>query len=220
MSAQKTVRALVVDDHPLFRQGIVDVLDAQPDFVVVGQAGDGTEALVKARELRPDLVVMDIVMPGSDGVEATRRIKEEMPDACVVMLTVRDDDASLLAAIEAGAQCYVLKTARAEELLPVLRGALRGESAIPPALMKGVLEELRRLSGHDPAAPEAKRPCLTGREREVLALIVQGATDKEIAQAISLSLYTVKDHVSHILRKLGCDNRYEAAHLAKEHRLV
>ncbi|MDR5694796.1 MAG: response regulator transcription factor [Armatimonadota bacterium] len=220
MSTQQTIRTLVVDDHALFREGLVGILNAQPDFEVVGEAADGTEAVVKARELVPDLVLMDILLPGTNGLEATRLIKQELPATCIVVLTVRDDDEALFQAIRAGAQGYLLKTARSQELLEYLRGAVRGEAAIPPILASRILEEFRRLSQRAPRAPEGAILPLTHREQEVLRLVARGATDKEIANALCVSVNTVKSHMRNILSKLHLNRRYEAALFAIREGLI
>ncbi len=214
------IRVLLVDDHALFREGLANILAAQPDFEIVGEAEDGLEAVVKAEELRPDLILMDITMPGCDGIEATRRIKQRLPDVVVVMLTVRDEAEKLFEAIRAGAQGYLLKNVRAREMLDLLRGAMRGEAAITPTLAGLILEEFRRLSRVALPTEEAEAISLTFREREVLALIAEGASDKEIAERLGISLYTVKSHVRNILAKLHVSSRYEAAHRARQQGLV
>ncbi len=131
---EKVVRVMLVDDHGLFREGLAMIIGSQPDMLVVGEAGDGLEAVVKAGELKPDLVLMDIQMPGMDGIEATRRIKKELPASTIVMLTVRDDEEKLFEAIKSGAQGYLLKTMQAPALIDMLHRALAGEVAIPPRL--------------------------------------------------------------------------------------
>lgn len=212
---------MVVDDHALFREGLVAILQAQPDFKVVGEAGEGMEALVKARELLPDLVLMDIRMPGMDGLEATRSIKNELPETRIVILTVRDEDEKLFDAIRAGAQGYLLKTVRAQELLKQLRAAVRGEPALTPQLASRMLQEFRRLSKWAAAFPTEEEPeVLTPREQEVLDLVVQGATNEEIAEMLSISIHTVKSHVRHILSKLHVSSRREAARYAQRKGLV
>lgn len=212
------LRVLVVDDHALFREGIVGILNAQPDIRVVGQASDGLEALVMARDLRPHIVLMDVTMPGTDGIEATRGLKQEFPDMRVIMLTVREESDLLFEAIKAGADGYLLKTIRAQQLVEMLRAAQRGEAAITPQLAARMVEEFRRLARLAPAPAsgevEALNP-LTAREREVLAMIAQGATDREIAQSLTVSVYTVKAHVRSLLQKLQVGSRQDAARLAR-----
>jgi DNA-binding NarL/FixJ family response regulator len=212
-------RVLLVDDHVLFREGLGWILASQPDMEVVGEAGDGLEALVKTRALKPDLVLMDIQMPGMDGLEATQLIKKEFPDITVVMLTVRGDDEQLFTAIKLGAQGFLLKDIRSREMLEMLHSALRGEAALSPALAGRVLDEFRRLSQHAVLDGEDDLS-LTQREGEVLGQIAHGASDKEIAAALSLSLHTVKTHVRNILAKLQVSSRREAARLARQKGLL
>lgn len=208
------IRVLLVDDHALFREGLALIISSQPDLTVVGEASDGLEAAVKAAELKPDLILMDIQMPGMDGIEATRRIKRELPAATIVMLTVRDDEEKLFDAIKSGAQGYLLKQMQSKELIEMIRRALAGEVAIPPRLAGQMLEEFRRLSQLEPRE-ESEATALTGRELEVLNLVAQGRTDKEIAQSLSLSIHTVKTHLRSILAKLQVSGRKEAVRLAK-----
>jgi DNA-binding NarL/FixJ family response regulator len=214
------IRVLLADDHALFREGLAGIIAAQPDFEVVGEAGDGLEASVKAQELVPDLILMDIGMPGCDGLEATRRIKQELPAVTIVMLTVRDEEEKLFEAIKNGAQGYLLKNMRSQEILALLRGAVQGEAAITPALAGRMLEEFRRLSREAPWAPEEEDAALTRRELEVLGLVAEGATDKEIAESLCISLHTVKSHMRNILAKLHVSGRSEAARYARHKGLV
>lgn len=205
---------LLADDHQLFREGLCGILSTQPDFNVVGEAADGLEAVVKARQLKPDMIIMDVSMPRMDGVEATRQIKKDLPEATIVMLTVRDEDEKLFEAIKSGAQGYLLKTIRSRDLLTMLRAAARGEAALTPQLGGRMLEEFRRLSDHAPDTPTDDIPALTPREQEVLALVAQGATDKEIAGELVISIHTAKSHMRNILSKLHLCHRYEAAQYA------
>lgn len=213
-------RVLLADDHQLFREGLANILNAQSDFEVVGEASDGLEVLVKARKLTPDLILMDVGMPGCDGVEATQRIKQELADVVIVMLTVRDEDEKLFEAIKSGAQGYLLKSIRSRELLSMLRGAVRGEPAITPALGGRMLEEFRRLSQQARRLPEEDVPSLTRREQEVLSLVAQGASDQEIAQSLTISIHTVKSHMRNILSKLHLSRRHEAALYALREGLI
>jgi len=212
-------RVLLADDHALFREGLAGIINAQPDFRVVGEASDGLEVFVKAQELKPDLILMDVQMPGMDGLEATRQIKQVLPATVIVMLTVRDDDEKLFQALKNGAQGYLLKDIPSKEMLAMLRGALKGEAALSPALAARVLAEFRRLSAGGIAAQEDDSG-LTEREQQALAQVAQGATDKEIAEALSISLNTVKTHMRNILAKLQVSTRREAAKVAKSKGLV
>ena len=211
----RRARVLLVDDHALFREGLAGIIGAQPDLEVVGEANDGLEATVKARELKPDLVLMDVQMPGVDGLEATRQIKQALPEATIVILTVRDDDEKLFEALKGGAQGYLLKDIRSQEMLEMLRGALRGEAALSPALAGRVLGEFRRLSKHGSGGKEDDAR-LTEREQQVLLEVSRGATDKEIATALNISLNTVKSHIRNILAKLQVNTRRKAARAAQE----
>lgn len=213
-------RILLADDHALFREGLGIIIASQPDMEVVGEAGDGLEAVVKALELKPDLVLMDIHMPGCDGLEATRKIKTALPDTTIVILTVRDDEEKLFEAIRSGAQGYLLKNIHSREMLEMLRGALRGEAAIPPRLAGRMLEEFRRMSRQGRPSTGDEPDLLTPRELEVLGCVAQGMTDKEIATHLTLSLHTVKTHLRNILSKLQVRSRREAVRLAKDRGIV
>jgi len=214
------IRVLLADDHALFREGLAGIISAQPDMQVVGEADDGLEAIIKAGELKPDLILMDIQMPGCDGLEATYRIKKELPETVIIMLTVRDDEEMLFEAIKNGAQGYLLKSIRSREMLEMLRGSLRGEAAISPVMAGRMLEEFRRLSQQAPGESSSETDKLTHREQEVLSLVAQGLSDKEISVQLSISLYTVKSHLRNILSKLQVSSRREAARLAKSKGLV
>lgn len=218
------IRILLVDDHSLFREGIAGVLNGQPDMEVVGESSDGLEAVVMARNLRPDVVLMDVTMPGTDGIEATRLIKLEQPDVRIIMLTVHDEENKLFEAIRYGAQGYLLKTIRARELVEMLHSAYNGEAAISPMLAMRIMDEFRRLSLNAPSGlvegEESSMSQLTPREREVLTLIGRGMSDREIAVELTVSVYTVKSHVRAVLHKLQVASRHEAARLARQERLT
>lgn len=214
------IRVLLADDHQLFREGLANILDAQPDFEVVGEADDGLEVFVQARELQPDLILMDIGMPGCDGVEATQHIKAAMPSITIVMLTVQDEDEKLFEALQNGAQGYLLKSIRSWDLVAMLRGAMKGEAAIPPALGGRMLEEFRRLSRQADRSTAGETVALTAREQDVLGLVAEGATDQEISDRLSISIHTVKTHVRNILAKLQLNRRHEAAQFALREGLI
>jgi len=212
-------RVLLADDHALFREGLAGIINAQPDLQVVGEANDGLEAFVKAQELKPDLILMDVQMPGMDGLEATRQIKQVLPETVIVMLTVRDDDEKLFEALKNGAQGYLLKDIQSREMLAMLRSALKGEAALSSALAGRMLSEFRRLSKG--GIPEQEDDSgLTEREQQVLLQASQGASDKEIAEALTISLNTVKTHIRNILAKLHVRTRREAARVARGRGLV
>lgn len=209
-------RILLVDDHDLFREGLASLINAQPDLEVVGQALDGLEAYALARQLHPDLIVMDIKMPICDGLEATRLIRAEWPEARILILTVHDEDEKLFEAIKCGACGYLLKNTNSVDFLKGVRAALAGEAALPPKLAARLLQEFARLANRPAAGgsyPEAHG--LTLREQEVLQLLADGLGDKEIALQLALSLHTVKTHVRNILNKLHANNRRQAASLAQ-----
>lgn len=210
------MRILLVDDHILFRKGLAQLLNSQPDFQVVGEAGDGFEALDKARELMPDLILMDINMPGCDGREATRLIKQALPYVVIVMLTVSDDDQDLFAALKNGAQGYLLKKMDPEDLFAQLRGLARGEAPLSRLLASRILNEFSRTAAPDAACERE----LTARERQVLQHVALGLTNREIAEKLVLSENTVKNHLRNILAKLHLENRVQAAAYALREGLV
>jgi DNA-binding NarL/FixJ family response regulator len=213
-------RVLIVDDHLLFREGVRNILKDQPDFEVVGEASDGVEGIIKASNLLPDLILMDVTMPVCGGLEATQKIKEALPEVTIVMLTVSDDDENVFEAIRNGAQGYLLKSISSGEMLASLRGALRGEAAITRALGGRMLKEFQRMGkkGNDNRAENLVS--LTIREQEVLKLVSQGKTNKEIAQTLNVSIHTIKSHMRKILAKLHLEKRQEAALYARREGLI
>jgi DNA-binding NarL/FixJ family response regulator len=213
-------RVLIADDHALIREGIAEILRAQDDFRVIGQASDGAEAVARTRELAPDIVLMDLSMPGMDGLAATRLLTDGQHGWKVVILTIAADREGLIAAINAGASGYLLKTMSAADLLGALRRMREGEPALAPTLTGSVMDELRRLSSHSAQAPLGPPVVLTRREEEVLALVAQGASDRQIARTLCVSLYTVKSHVRSILAKLNAHGRHEAARYARREGLL
>jgi DNA-binding NarL/FixJ family response regulator len=204
-------RLLLADDHALFREGLARLFAYEDDFDVVGEADNAAAAVETAQRLQPDLILMDVDMPNGGGIEATRRIKALLPETKVVMLTVHDDDETLFNAIKAGAQGYLVKSIHAAEMLEMLRGMVRGEAPISRSMAGRILEEFRRSSRSDVAAPQDASAALTLREQEVLELVSQRYTNKEIAQRLVISEYTVKNHLSNILNKLHLRSRAEAA---------
>ena len=214
------IRVLLADDHHLFREGLANILNSQPDFETVGEAKDGLEALIKAQELKPDLILMDVGMPVCDGLEATQRIKQELPEVTIVMLTVRNENEKLFEAIRNGAQGYLLKSIRRQELLSLLRGAMQGEAAITPALGGRMLEEFRRIDRQKAEEQAEAQTILTAREQEVLVLVAAGASNKEVAEKLNLSIHTIKSHMRKILAKLQLTSRREAASFARREGLI
>jgi DNA-binding NarL/FixJ family response regulator len=201
-----TMRVLVADDHSLFRDGIVSLLEAA-GFTVIGQVGDGVAAVAAARDLQPDLVLMDITMPEMTGLEALRQMRAEMPDIQVVMLTVSDADEDLFEAIRLGARGYLLKSLNANEFLEILEGIKRGEAALTRKTAAQLMDGFATLSHDKSRAADI----LTRREFQLLQLLVEGLPNKAIAERMSLSENTVKYHIKNILQKLGVQNRTEAA---------
>ena len=204
------IRVLVADDHAVVRAGIVALLGDEPDIEVVGEAVDGVEAVELAAALTPDLVVMDVRMPRLTGDEATARILAETPGVRVLVLTTYESDASILAAIEAGASVYLLKAAPAEELLAGVRSVAAGEVALSPAIAAQLVARVRQ------PAP----PALTPRETEVLRLVATGLTNKQIGERLHLGEATVKTHLLRTFDKLGVSDRTRAVTLAMERGLL
>jgi DNA-binding NarL/FixJ family response regulator len=203
------IRILVADDHPLFREGVVHSLAAQADLEVVGEAASGEEALKLARDLVPDVVLLDISMPGWGGIVTAEKITIACPAAKVMMLTVMEDESKLLAAFKAGARAYVLKGISAHELARVVRSVAEGEAYVTPSLAAGILVALSRS-----AAPQDPLEELSEREAEILKLVVQGLTNREIGERLHLSEKTIKHYITNILEKLHVRSRMEAAMLA------
>ena len=209
---------LLVDDHLLFRKGLAQLLDSQPDFEVIGEAPDGIEAVKQAKALNPDLVLMDINMPNRDGFEATRRIKAQMPDMQVVMLTVSEDEDDLKEAVQCGASGYLLKNLSPETLFQQLRGLMSGETPISRAMTGKLFSQLAQQG--QPLAQLTSVEKLSSREGQVLALVVNGYSNQEIANKLGIAHNTVKNHLRNILAKLGVRNRAQAAAYAVSHGLV
>lgn len=208
------IRVLVVDDHAVVREGLRAFLELQEGIEVAGEAEDGQEAVEKAADLRPDVILMDLAMPRLDGVAAMRALRESVPKARVVVLTSFLDDEKLLPALRAGAAGYLLKNAQPQELARAVRAAYAGETLLDPVVAARLVDTLAVDGGEDPLDR------LTPREREVLILIGRGFPNKRIAQELGLSEKTVKTHVGHVLAKLGVSDRTQAAVLAVRAGLV
>ena len=205
------IRILVADDHPLFREGVVHSLASERDIAVVGQATSGEEALRLARDLLPDVVLLDVTMPGWGGLATAAKLATACPAIKVIMLTVVEDEDKLLAAFSAGARGYVLKGVSARELAEVVRGVERGEVYVSPSLAASILVALTHKQPADPLGE------LTEREHDILKLVGEGLTNREIGERIHLSEKTVKHYVTNILQKLQVRSRVEAALLAARH---
>jgi DNA-binding NarL/FixJ family response regulator len=208
MKMTEPIEILVVDDHPLFRQGVVNSLALDPGFSVVAETDSGEEALALARKLLPNVVLLDISMPGWNGIVTAERIAMACPATVIVMLTGSDDKDKLLAALKAGARAYVLKGVSAKELAAVVRAAVAGEVYVSPSIAAEMLVSLTQGKAPDPLQE------LTDREREILALIGNGLTNREIGEKIFLSEKTIKHYVTNILQKLQVRSRVEAALVA------
>ena len=212
------IRVLLVDDQLLFRKGLRALLEDQEDMEVVGEASDGLQGAGLVETTHPDVVIMDLNMPVCDGIEGTRIIKSQYPDVAVIMLTVSDEEEELFAAIKNGAGGYLLKDLKPEELFASIRGVMKGESPIGPALATKLLREFRsRTWRDDDAGPER---ALTSRELEVLQLVTEGRSNAEIAATLYIVEGTVKNHLHNILEKLHLENRLQAATYAIRQGLV
>ena len=221
-TAPPPIRLLVVDDHTLFRRGLVALLAADARFVVVGEAGDASEAQRRAEALQPDVILLDNHLPGVAGVDALAGLREAAPQARALMLTMSEDEADLAAALRGGACGYLLKTVDGDALAQSIVRTMRGESVVSPE-MTGKLVAAFQANSAAAAAPPAAAPApadpidsLSPRERQILGHIARGASNKEIGRALDIAETTVKIHVQHILRKLGFASRVQAAVYASE----
>ncbi|HEX5641168.1 MAG TPA: response regulator transcription factor [Thermoleophilia bacterium] len=221
MTESAPIRVLIVDDHQVVRRGLRTFLELHDDLDVVGEAGDGLEAVEQAAALRPDVVLMDIVMPRLDGIEATRRIKEQSAAVGVIALTSFAGDDQVLPALEAGASSYLLKDVSPEELVEAIRAVHRGEPRLHPDALRKVMEAaMGPRADEAPARAPSPPGDLTERELEVVALVAQGLSNREIAETFVLSEKTVKTHIGHILAKLELKDRTQLAIYALKHGLA
>jgi DNA-binding NarL/FixJ family response regulator len=211
------IRILVVDDHPVVRDGLVAMLGTQPDFVVAGEAATGPAAIAQAEALRPDVILLDLELPELDGVQVLEQLRTRCPEVHAIVFTAFDTDERILSALRAGAQGYLLKGAPRDELFRAIRVVHAGGSLLQPVVTARLL---RHVGGEAEDAPAPAPEALTEREREVLGLLAQGRSNKEIAAALTITERTVKFHVSAILGKLGASNRTEAVTLAMQRGLV
>ena len=204
------IRALIVDDHPVTREGLRTALELSDDVVVVvGEASSGEEAVERARELEPDVVFMDVRMPGMDGIEATRRIRQAAPTTKVILITIDESRGAISEAIQAGVSGYLLKDASPDSLVDAAKNAIEGNAVIHPQLTKTFIEEVRLGEGGTPkAAPLSKR------EREILQKVADGSTTRQVATELGISPHTVKTHLERIFEKLGANDRAQAVAIA------
>ena len=210
---ERTIRVLIADDHAVFREGLRAVLGSEPGMSVVGEAATGNGVVESAAELRPDVILMDIQMPGINGIEATRRILSANPNIGVVVLTMFEDDDSVFSAMRAGARGYVLKGADPSEILKVLRAVAGGEAYFGPEIARRLVDF---FSAPKVASPEEALPELTARERDILSLIAQGHSNAKIAARLFVSPNTVRNHITHIFAKLQVTDRAQAIIRARE----
>ena len=212
-----TIRIMIVDDHEVVRSGLKSILEPEDDLEVVGEASSGSEAVEKVAQLDPNLVLMDIRMEEMSGIEACRLIKSSHPQVNVLMLTSFGEEEAVMASIMAGASAYLLKNVGRTELIRAIRGVAGGQNLLDPAVTKRVMERLAQLTVKE---EEREVAGLSGREKEVLALVARGSTNKESAGKLVISEHTARNHLSRILDKLGLTRRSEAAVFAAEHGLL
>jgi len=210
------IRILVADDHPVVRDGLLAMLGTQPDFLVVGDASTGGEAVEQTALVHPDVILLDLEMPEVDGVEALRRLRATFPEVRVIVFTAFDSDERIVEALRAGAQGYLLKGAPRDEIFGAIRVVREGGSLLQPVVASKLLRHMSRRDGDPGSSPDP----LTVRETDVLRLLARGKTNKEIATELVISLRTVKFHVSAVLAKLGAGNRTEAVTIAAQKGLV
>jgi two-component system response regulator NreC len=211
-----SIRILIADDHGVLRAGLRSLLNAEPDLEVVGEVGDGEEALRLTRALQPDIVLMDVSMPGCGGIEATRQLKEIAPGVRVLILTVHEDTSLLQQAIQEGASGYILKRAAESELVNAIRAVYRGDLYIHPALTRALLSGTSLM----PADEQVSVGVLSPREVEVLRLIAQGYTNRQIADLLTISVRTVESHRANLMSKLNLHSRVELVRYANDHNLI
>ena len=217
---QDPIRVLIVDDHALFRRGLQMVLEGEPDIDVVGEASDGSEAVKKAEDATPDVVLMDVRMPKRSGIEATRVIKDTLPSTRILMLTISDEEADLYEAIKAGASGYLLKEISIDEVANAVRQVNQGQSLISPSMASKLLNEFATMVKRRDERSQMPGPRLTERELQVLRLVAKGLNNKDIGDDLFISENTVKNHVRNILEKLHLHSRMEAVVYAVREKLL
>lgn len=211
-----SINILIADDHGVLRAGLRALLNAEPDFRVVDEAADGAEALRLAGQLSPDIVLLDVSMPGMSGIQVTRRLKEMLPQIRILILTVHEDESLLREAIRAGASGYIVKRAVESELIDAIRAVWHGNLYVHPAMTHALLKDLTP----EPVTQKMPLEPLTPREIEVIGLIAQGYTNRQVAESLNLSVRTVESHRSHITSKLGLRSRLELVRYAQDHGLL
>jgi two-component system response regulator NreC len=212
-----TIRILIADDHGVLRAGLRALLSAESELEVVDEASNGNEALAKAKEFQPDVVLLDISMPGSSGIEVTRDLKEILPETRVLILTLHEDEGLLQEAIQAGASGFIIKRAVESELIDAIRAVWRGDLYVHPAMTRALLKE---MTAAPTVTKEAPVEALTPREIEVLRLIAQGYTNRQMAGMLSISVRTVESHRSNLMGKLDLHSRVELVRYARENNLI
>jgi DNA-binding NarL/FixJ family response regulator len=219
-AAVDPIRVMIVDDHALFRRGLIMVLESEEGVDVVAEAEDGEEAIRKAEEFAPDVVLMDVRMPRVSGIEATRSISEVVPSARILMLTVSDEEEDLYEAIKAGANGYLLKEISIEEVADSIRAVVQGQTLITPSMASKLIAEFNSLAKRAEEKQQVPAPRLTDRELEVLKLVAKGMSNREIAEELYISENTVKNHVRNILEKLHLHSRMQAVTYALREKLL
>jgi DNA-binding NarL/FixJ family response regulator len=219
-AGNERLRVMVADDHALFRRGLQTILEQEPDLELVGEASDGAEAVEKAQELMPDVVLMDVRMPKRSGIEATTQIKDLLPHAKILMLTISDEEADLYDAIKAGASGYLLKEIPIEEVADAIRSVWAGQSRISPSMASKLLTEFSAMAKGGNDRPQVPTPKLTDREMEVLQLVAKGLNNRDIAKQLYISENTVKNHIRNILEKLHLHSRMEAVVYAVREKMI
>jgi len=220
MTVTEPIRVLVVDDHVLFRRGLQMVLAQEPDIDLIGEAGDGAEAVSQAADLLPDVVLLDIRMPKRSGIEACAGIKEVVPSSRILMLTISDEEADLYDAIKAGASGYLLKEISTDEVSAAIRAVAGGQSLISPSMASKLLHEFASMIKTRDEREQVPAPRLTDREMEVLRLVARGMNNREIAKELYISENTVKNHIRNILEKLQLHSRMEAVVYAVREKIL
>ncbi len=214
----KNIRILLVDDHSLFRSGIKSLLESQAGFEVIGEASNGLDGVKRAKQLQPDVVLLDLHMPGTSGLEALQMLTEEVPNTITLMLTVSEDAQDLMRALRSGAQGYLLKNIEVDFLIESIHRAIAGDSVMSPQMSVALIDAVRQPVVKQP--PEKQTVKLTPRESEIIVMLAQGESNKSIARTLDLAESTVKIHVQGILRKLHISSRVQAAVYAVEHGLM